>query len=121
MHQKPVDPFRQKKSQANEWINKWIPKPVQILIFLIVFGLVNVGLIGLVYVFVNLPEWLPPFWGPIIVLLIFGLFARGGIFFIIAAILLFAVGVCEKYELSHHKTVALNYQAPRRDIASVGR
>jgi hypothetical protein len=97
MHQKPVDPFRQKKSQANEWINKWIPKPVQILIFLIVFGLVNVGLIGLVYVFVNLPEWLPPFWGPIIVLLIFGLFARGGIFFIIAAILLFAVGVCEKY------------------------
>ena len=62
--------------------------------------------------FVNLPEWLPPFWGPIIVLLIFGLFARGGIFFIIAAILLFAVGVCEKYELSHHKTVGTELPSP---------
>ena len=97
MQQKPVGPFRKKTSQANEWIIRWIPRPVQILIFLIVAGLISVGFpLGFVYGFVNLPEWLP-FWGSVIVLLIFGLFARGGIFFIIAAFLLFAVGVCEKY------------------------
>lgn len=101
MREKHIDPFRHRKSQANEWINTWIPLPLQMMIFLIIIGLVSFGFaFGFAYgayAFVNLPKWLP-FWGPIIVLLILGFTARGGIYFLIAAFLLLAVETWENYD-----------------------